>query len=240
MAVRKDGVESFNKLLKVASEVFAEKGYHNTTVAEICRQAGSNVAAVNYHFGSKDGLYATVWKNAFEEAMRVYPPDGRLPAEAKPEERLHALIYSVLHRVMDDGRLGQAGQILLKEMSNPTEVILQFHHDVIRPLRERTRQIIKELLGPKATEQQMNFCELSLIHQCLALGFRKSRGKVPPFLGKDKLTGELIDALVDHITLFSLAGIREIRRQIESRELANEDVTKKLNGKQQSKDEVPT
>ena len=82
MAVRKDGLDTYKKLLKAASEVFAEKGYRDATIAEICRRAQSNVAAVNYHFGSKDELYIAVWKNAFEEALRIYPPDGGLPPDA--------------------------------------------------------------------------------------------------------------------------------------------------------------
>jgi AcrR family transcriptional regulator len=214
MAIRKDGMDTRNKLLKAASEAFAEKGYRETTVAEICQQAGSNVAAVNYHFGGKDALYAAVWREAFEEALRVYPLDGELPPNAAPQERLHALIFSHLHRIMDDNRLGHAGQILLQEMSDPTEVIQQVKMDMIHPLREHTRQIITELLGPKANELQIGFCEMSVIHQCLAIGFRK--GKLPPYITQDKPTPELINALVEHITYFSLAAIKAIRKKIEA------------------------
>ena len=214
MAVRKDGMDTKNKLLKAASEAFAEKGYRETTVAEICMQAGSNVAAVNYHFGGKDALYAAVWRNAFKEALRVYPPDGGLPPNATPEKRLHALIFSLLHRIMDNGRLGYAGQILLQEMSDPTDVIRQVRKDVIGPLREHTQQIIIELLGPKANDLQIGFCKMSVIHQCLAIGFRK--GKLPSFIIKEKPTPELIDGLVEHITRFSLAGIKAVRREIET------------------------
>lgn len=218
MAIRKDGMDTRNKLLKAASEAFAEKGYRDTTVAEICRRAGSNVAAVNYHFGCKDALYVSVWRNAFEEALRVYPPDGGLPPGAAPEERLRALIYSHLHRIMDDGRLGYAGQILLQEMSGPIEVIRQVRRDVIRPLRERTRQIITELLGPKADDRQIGLCAMSVVHQCLAIGFRKRR--LPTHIVRDRPTSELIDGLVEHITRFSLAGIRAVRENIEASQLA--------------------
>jgi len=214
MAVRKDGMDTKNKLLKAASEAFAKKGYRETTVAEICRRAGSNVAAVNYHFGGKDALYAAVWRNAFKEALRVYPPDGGLPSNTTPQKRLHALIFSILHRIMDDGRLGYAGQILLQEMSDPTDVIRQVRKDVIGPLREHTRKIITELLGPNANDLQIGFCKMSVIHQCLAIEFRK--GKLPPFIIKEKPTPKLIDGLVGHITRFSLAGIKAVRREIET------------------------
>ncbi|MDH4012180.1 MAG: TetR family transcriptional regulator, partial [Desulfobacterales bacterium] len=53
MAQREDGKETRNRLLNAACEVFAEKGYRNAKVAEICHRAGANVAAVNYYFGDK-------------------------------------------------------------------------------------------------------------------------------------------------------------------------------------------
>jgi AcrR family transcriptional regulator len=213
MTIRKDGMDTRNKLLRAASEAFADKGYRETTVAEICRRAGSNVAAVNYYFGGKDALYAAVWRNAFEEALRVYPPDGGLESNAAPEERLNALIYSLLHRIMDDGRLGYAGQILLQEMSDPTDVISKVRKDVIRPLREHARQIVTELLGPEVDDLQIAFCQMSVIHQCLAIGFRK--GKLPPCIIEERPTPEIIDDLVEHITQFSLAGIKAVRKKSE-------------------------
>ncbi|NLX18206.1 MAG: CerR family C-terminal domain-containing protein [Desulfobulbus sp.] len=216
MAIRKDGVDTYRKLLKAASEVFAEKGYRDTTVAEICRRAHSNVAAVNYHFDSKDELYIAVLKNAFGEALRVYPPDGGLPAEAPAEERLGALIHSVLHRILDDGRLGCAGQILLREMADPIETFRRVHEDIVRPLREIMLGIIRDLIGPDATEQQIVFCVMSVIHQCLAIGFRKGRGHLPSFLDSPQSTTETIDALAEHITLFSLAGLSAVREKIEA------------------------
>jgi len=53
---------------------------------------------------------------------------------------------------------------------------------------------------------------MSVIHQCLAFGFRK--GKLPPYIIKDMPTPELIDGLVEHITRFSLAGIKAVRKKI--------------------------
>jgi AcrR family transcriptional regulator len=44
------------RLLEAAGHVFAEHGYHATTVREIVKRSGANIAAVNYHFGGKLGL----------------------------------------------------------------------------------------------------------------------------------------------------------------------------------------
>jgi len=60
MTIRKDGTDTKERLLRAASKVFAQRGYREATIAEICHKAGSNVAAVNYHFGGKDAVYIPV------------------------------------------------------------------------------------------------------------------------------------------------------------------------------------
>ncbi len=212
MAVRKDGIESREKLLKAAAEVFAEKGYRKTTIAQICRRAKANVAAVNYHFASKDGLYVEVWKKAFEHALKIYPANGGLPETAPPKQRLEALIHCHLHRILDDGTLGYAGQILLQELGEPTEVIGNIMLDAIAPLRKIARKILSELLGAAANERNIRFCELSIVHQCIAIGFRKSRKNLPRIF-KEEITKDMIDELAEHITMFSVAGIEAVRKK---------------------------
>ena len=43
-------------IMETAGRIFAEEGYSKATVRNICRNAGVNIAAVNYHFRNKKGL----------------------------------------------------------------------------------------------------------------------------------------------------------------------------------------
>ncbi len=54
----KDTVE---KILDVAEALFAEKGFTETSLRTITSHAGVNLAAVNYHFGSKEQLIQAVF-----------------------------------------------------------------------------------------------------------------------------------------------------------------------------------
>lgn len=58
------------KLLRAAAVTFADRGYRAATVREICRRARVNLAAVNYHFGGKQGLYREVFADLFKATAR--------------------------------------------------------------------------------------------------------------------------------------------------------------------------
>lgn len=49
------------RILDTAEHLFAKCGYHNTSLRAITKQAGVNLAAVNYHFGSKEALLDAVF-----------------------------------------------------------------------------------------------------------------------------------------------------------------------------------
>jgi AcrR family transcriptional regulator len=206
---RKDGMETRQRLLHAACKVFAGKGYHDSSLAEICRRAGANVAAVNYHFGGKDALYAEVWRHIFETFMQAYPTDGGLPPDSPAEERLYALVLALLHRPFDDGRLGEGFQLALREMVNPTEVFAVTHRELVGPMRVQTRALIRELLGPQASEEQLLFCEISLINQCLSANFTRGRRKL--LFGRTRFSRAQLETLARHICDFSLGGIRAVR-----------------------------
>ena len=66
---REDGEATRRQILGTAVRLFAEHGYADTTSKMICREAGVNIAAVNYHFGSRDDLYRAVLDEVHEHIV---------------------------------------------------------------------------------------------------------------------------------------------------------------------------
>ena len=87
---------AFDRLLQVAVEVFAECGFRDATVREICSRANVNVASVNYYFRSKEALYTQALAFAFQEANRLHPQDAALDKSLPPEQRLTLFIENFL------------------------------------------------------------------------------------------------------------------------------------------------
>jgi AcrR family transcriptional regulator len=213
MAKRKDGIKTRDRILAIACEVFAEKGYHDATIEDICTRAKTNIAAVNYHFGSKDQLYAEVWRQAMVAADEAYPPDGGLGPDAPVEDRFRSLVHSLVGRMVNPGKIGHAGRLLIRDMVSPTEVIRHVKHEVLHRMHLRMRGVVEELLGPGASHEEIFFCEMSVVHQCVGIGIRMFTGRLPATHRPKMPIDKLVEALTDHITKFSLAGIRAVRHK---------------------------
>jgi len=212
---RKGAAKTPKSLLAAASEVFAEKGYRGATIAEICERARANIAAVNYHFGDKETLYTEAWRHSFSESVKAHPPDGGVSDSAPPEERLRGQVLALLCRIADEGN--REFLIVQKELANRTGLLNEVIREELRPLQERMESLVRELLGPRASDMQVRFCVISIISQCInpmvAINRRKEKRE-----GKDGPPGvDDIEAYSNHVVKFSLAGIRAIRDEAEKK-----------------------
>ena len=209
MSKRKDGQETRERLLKAACQVFSEKGFRDATVAEISRRADANIAAINYHFGDKKRLYVEAWRTVCEMAMALYPTNLDVSSPMTVEEMFRDHILSLLNRMTDTSRLGMFHRLMMLEMNQPTGLIDEVHRQMISPVHEHMLFMIRELLGPVATEENVAFCELSVISQCRGVSHKKRENK--SFLDFSVVKKASTEQLADHITRFSLTGIRAIR-----------------------------
>jgi len=205
-------LETRHRLLTVAAELFAEQGFNHVTVREICRVAEANLAAVNYHFRDKLGLYKEVLQMA-ADAMHRSRVDVIEAAEGlAPEDRLRTYIRLTLHRLLGPEEDSWMEKLIARELMDPTPALDLIVEKGIRPTSQRMGAMVAELLGTSLDDARVWQCFLSIQAQCL---FYKSGKPIavrmsPPGF---KYTPEIIDGLAHHIAEFSLAGIRAIAAQ---------------------------
>ncbi len=205
MVKREDGKETRARLLASACEVFSKKSYRDAKIADICRVAGANVAAVNYYFGDKASLYKEAWLYAIENLEQLPFPKT---ASSSPHDSLRQYVHMLIEYFASDDRIGQFSRFYLLELLNPTGLIQDAWHEMIEPRRVELHNLIRDIIGPEANKQTIIFCELSIINQCRALVTTKS-SDLQYLLGQS-LSPELIKQLARHIAEFSLAGIKAV------------------------------
>jgi AcrR family transcriptional regulator len=205
---RLDTQKTRQRLLAVACKIFAEKGYQKATIAEISRQAKTNIASVNYHFQDKENLYFEAWRYAFRQDVERYPSDGGVNIGCSPEERLAGRIRSLITRIADPKSYFFA--IVHWELAHQTRLFEKIIQQEIMPEREAMSALIAELLGSDATEKQIRFCHASIIGQCFHL-LQVLRLQANASLQKDLELISDTDAFIEHVIQFSLAGIDSLR-----------------------------
>ena len=199
-----------SRLLEAAGEVFAEVGFKSATVREICQKAGANIAAVNYHFRDKEGLYRAAIEFTAGCALAKYPIGGGVDAAAPAPERLRVFIRTYLNRLLDEGRPAWHGKLISREMVEPTAALDHLAETFARPQYTRLRGIVGELLGPGASEELKRRCAASIVGQCLF--YKLCRPMIQRLMPEQGYDGDSLDALACHIAEFSLAAIESLRQ----------------------------
>jgi AcrR family transcriptional regulator len=198
------------RLLEAAAHLFAARGFRRVTIREICRAARANVAAVNYHFRDKQGLYGEVLELAIAVMQETTTATKQASADGSPEARLRAHIRIFLERLLGGGGDTWLHRLMTRELADPTPAFDVLVDRGVRPRVEYVAELVGELTGLLPTDERVERCVASVQAQCImALPNRVAERLRPNF----KWTPVEIQKLAGHIAEFSLAGIRAIGRQ---------------------------
>ena len=189
------------RLLDAAREVFAEHSFQGATVREICRRADANVAAVNYHFGSKDELLAEALNFAPLAAMQK----ANLNAAECPRVRLRLFLRDFMVMLLDEKNPSPQCRIMARELADPTPALDKIVREAVAPLHKFLGQLVREIVGDKVGEAELRRCVYSIIGQCLF--YRHSHPVLQRLHPRLRYDRKEIEAIGNHIAEFSLAGI---------------------------------
>ncbi len=189
------------RLVEAAREVFAQHGFQGATVREICRRADANVAAVNYHFGSKDGLLSEALNFNRLKALQI----ANDATDACPEIRLRLFIHDFMLMLLDENNASRQCQMMARELADPTPALDKIVIEAIAPLHEFLGRLVKGIIGKTGDELEVRRCVYSILGQCLF--YRNSHPvlqRLTPTLHYDR---NEIEAIARHIADFSLAAL---------------------------------
>ena len=198
------------RILEAATALFAEQDFRRVTVRAICRAAGVNVAAVNYHFGDKAALYREVVQSALD-AMRGTTDESRRLGEGRPpEEQLAIFVRTFVRRLLEAGERGhpRIHRLFQRETTEPSVHLERIVTEGVRPRIEYLSGVVSRIIGCAPDDPRVRRCILSVQAQAFAV----TPNPIARRLGFAPTPADA-DGLAAHITRFSLAGIREIARE---------------------------
>jgi AcrR family transcriptional regulator len=201
--------ETRERLLEAAEVLFAERGFEAASVREITAEAGCNVAAVNYHFGSKEKLYLETFRRLLGELRdrrieRLLSDMAAAGEGATLEDFLESMARAFLEPLIAPRRGNLLTSFMMREMIGghlPREVFVgEFIHPVLEVALDQLRAV-----GPPLDPVAARLCLMSLVGQLLhAFKAREM------FAASDAVTivPADLERHIAHIVRFSAAGIR--------------------------------
>ena len=196
------------KLLEIAGPIFADRGYQATTIREICAGAGANVAAINYHFGDKLGLYTEVLQQSVR-AAQLLAVKNAFDQNTPPEDILRALIRARLRSINGKDLQDWHSRLLAHEFAQPTPALRQLVDEVTRPICKRLLELIGGMIGFPPNDDNTRLCAISVVGQVFAYVLPGPLlREIWPEL---KMTPEQMERIADHIADFSLSYLQDFR-----------------------------
>jgi AcrR family transcriptional regulator len=199
-----------DRLLDAAERLFCERGFDGTSVRDLTKAADCNVAAVNYHFGSKDRLYRQMFRRHMERVFAVHRKniDGVM---AGPNPTLEKLLETLIRTALEE--LGESNgkipmfKLMIRETLDPQLREEFVELGIVKEFLQQIRDAIIKLL-PGLDEEKAMLCVYSLeglvIHPLLFSDFYY------------EMTPELkIEELTQHIVKFATEGIRKAAKPSE-------------------------
>lgn len=110
-------LDTRSKLLEIATELFARKGFSGVSVREITKLARTNVSAVSYYFNGKEGIYQAVLEEQLSPILQVLQ-NVQAAKDSSATQRL-MLFANQIAEV--HAKRPYWSRIMSSEVTNPTE-----------------------------------------------------------------------------------------------------------------------
>ena len=208
-------IDTRERILDAAERLFMAHGYEGTSMRQITGEAAVNLAAANYHFGSKESLMQEVFRRRLdwlnEERLRVLDEMERAAAgkPLKPSQIVDGFFGTLLRLADDDQRGGIVFLRLLgRTHTEPSEFIRTFLADEYAGVMERYQQaLFRALPGVPRAEIVWRF-HFMLGATSYAIAGTDALRLVADWKIEEADTVDRNDRLVPRLMSFLLGGLR--------------------------------
>ncbi|KFC02001.1 TetR family transcriptional regulator [Trabulsiella guamensis ATCC 49490] len=174
------GEQARSQLIAAAIAQFGEYGL-NATTREIAAQAGHNIAAITYYFGSKEDLYLACAQWIADFIGGNFRPHAeaaeKLLAQPTPDKTaIRALILSACRNMillLTRDETVNLSKFISREQLSPTQAYQLIHDQVISPLHSHFTRLIAAYTGCDASQTETILHTHALLGEVLAFRLGK-------------------------------------------------------------------
>jgi len=138
-----------DRILGAAEELFAQYGFAGTSLRQVTSRADVNIAAVNYHFGSKENLVNEVFRRRMDEMSEQRLTRLKAAVKDHPgdlEPILAAFVEPALAMAQDRHGGGAFIRVIARAYAEKNDGLRKFLSDQYgHVLREFGKAIIEEM-----------------------------------------------------------------------------------------------
>lgn len=205
-AQRTDGEATYNRILAAAGELIAESGFAETSNKAIAAHAGVDLASINYHFGSRGGLYEAVLAAAHGRLISIDDLRQISSEDGPPREKLKRIIEGLVDAAT--GTENWHVRVLSRELLSPSSHLQVLMHDVILPKTRIVSAILSEITAIPIGDPALLRC-LASIAAPSAMLLVVGRTSTPFAEDIVKMTRE---DLIGHLYGFAIGGLQAVAR----------------------------
>jgi TetR/AcrR family transcriptional regulator, regulator of cefoperazone and chloramphenicol sensitivity len=204
---RTDGSTTRLRILETAGQLFAERGFAESTSKEICTRAGTNMAAVNYHFGSRDGLYEAVLIEAHRQLVSIDELVSLASVPTDPRLKLRTFLAHLVE-LGSQPKAPWGFRVVLREALSPSPAMPVLIRRAVLPKAKLIRGLIGGIMGLPDDHPSVQRAMLFAVLPCIVMTVapKDLRNEVLPAL---KNTEGLSDDLMRYV----FAGLDAIAKE---------------------------
>ena len=199
---RADGSETRRKILEAASRLVARQGFERTASKDVAREAGVDLASINYHFGSRKGLFEKALIEVHHELLRLEALRELSASALSPEEKLRRITEYVIRA--SQGEDGWKFQLLFRGLFENGELLAPLYLEEVGPKFELLRSIVSGISGIPEKDPAIAGCLFNTIAPLFTL--LAFNGKASPV--NDFLAGRSPREAALAISSFAISGLK--------------------------------
>jgi len=196
--------ETKQRLIEAGTVLFGVHGFAATSTRELTAKAGTNLAAIPYHFGSKEGLYRAVLEHIvaikqresgekFARVLKVCADESSSREDVL--KAMRNMVRSLVHDMLGTELARHFSRIMMQEQISPTPAFDILYEGFFRLVHAVWAALLNRLTGLPMGSMELDLRALSVMGQLVI--FRVVMTATLRYLGSDRLSDEHLACIAD-------------------------------------------